>query len=90
MNQILQSAARLAKRAGARFLLYWAGLFGLLSAGAACPFCGQAGCPAGAASAGFLAAVLAALTGLFRRRRKHEACEHPHQQPANPPGPSGD
>jgi len=44
-----------------RFFAWWAGMFVFLGgASATCPFCGQAGCPGGAAGAGILASIFAA------------------------------
>jgi len=53
----------------ARFLLPRAAYFGLFISTSDCPWCGQPACPTGAAGMGILAGVLAAVTGLFRRRR---------------------
>ncbi len=42
-----------------RFVGWWFGFAGLYSMFAVCPFCGQAGCPAGLASAGTVGAFFA-------------------------------
>ncbi|MBN2600878.1 MAG: hypothetical protein JXR87_02675 [Candidatus Marinimicrobia bacterium] len=42
-----------------RFIGWWFGFTGLYAAFAVCPFCGQAGCPVGLASAGILGAFFA-------------------------------
>jgi len=52
-----------------QFLLPWAAYFGLFVSTTNCPCCGQPVCPAGAAGMGILAGLIAAVTGLFRRRR---------------------
>lgn len=50
-----------------RFVGWWFGFFALLGPLSTCPVCGQPGCPGGAASAGLLGGVLAALLWLPRR-----------------------
>ena len=58
------------------FLLKWLAAFGFVAAFSTCPFCGQQGCPGGAASAGILGAVMAAIpTWLGIRRRGSAQCE---------------
>ncbi len=63
-----------------RFLGWWFGFSALLGPfSSTCPFCGQPGCPGGAASAGFLGGMLAVLLfiprwirGLFKRQTVRE------------------
>ncbi len=47
----------------ARFLGWWASLFGFIAAGGSsvCPCCGTTGCPIGPATAGVLGGVVALL-----------------------------
>lgn len=44
-----------------RFFGWFVGFTGLFTMGAACPFCGQQGCPVGTASAGILGLFFASL-----------------------------
>jgi hypothetical protein len=55
--------------AAARFLGWFLGFSGLYAMGAVCPFCGRPGCPTGAASAGLVGLVFAALTQWGRSLR---------------------
>lgn len=64
------SVARVPSALGpaARFLAWWAGLFGFVAAGggSVCPCCGTAGCPVAPAAAGVLGGVAAVLLFLPR------------------------
>jgi hypothetical protein len=52
----------------ARFCGLWFGVSALyIGTGGTCPCCGQQGCPAGIAGAGFLGAVLSAVVIVFKR-----------------------
>ena len=53
-----------------RFLGWWAGIFGFIGPFSVCPFCGQPGCGMGAASAGLLGGLAAALMTLPKYLRK--------------------
>ncbi len=44
-----------------RFFLWWLIFAGVYASSSVCPFCGQAGCPVGAASAGVVGGVFAFL-----------------------------
>lgn len=57
------------------FLIRCAAFTGLLSSNAACPFCGQPGCPAGIGTAGILGIIFALMTGkkLWLRSGKSHA-----------------
>lgn len=44
-----------------RFFGWWFAFIGLYSVSSVCPFCGQAGCPVGAGSAGVVGAFMAVL-----------------------------
>jgi hypothetical protein len=61
-------------------------MFAFLTAFTVCPFCGQAACVGGPASAGILGGISAGFVSLlrrsFRRRRYHQphACAH-HDEP---------
>lgn len=64
----------------ARFLIWWASLFALVGPFSVCPFCGQPGCGMGAASAGILGGLAAALMafprylrGVVTRRRSEDS-----------------
>ncbi|MGQ9650101.1 MAG: hypothetical protein ACUVXJ_08320 [Phycisphaerae bacterium] len=66
----------------ARFLGWWAGLFGFIAAGGGtvCPCCGTTGCPVGPLAAGLLGGIVAALLyvprwvrRLAQARRRHSA-----------------
>ncbi len=65
----------------AKFLGWWAGLFGFITAGggSVCPCCGTTGCPVAPVAAGVLGGIVAVLLFLPRwllrlfRRRPHEA-----------------
>jgi len=65
----------------ARFLTWWLGFFALLGAFSVCPFCGQAGCPGGPASAGLIGGIAAGVMWLPRqivrrvRHRRRSPCE---------------
>lgn len=72
MNGIVKGYPHKIYSAGRRFLLYWAGAFGLLATTANCPFCGQPGCPVGPAGMGVLAGVVAAATSFFRRTLRRQ------------------
>ena len=52
----------------AKFLGWWAGLFGFIVAGggSVCPCCGTTGCPVGPAAAGLLGGIVALLLFLPR------------------------
>lgn len=56
-----------------RFALHWAGVFGLLVGLGTCPHCGNPACGVGAAGAGVLAGLTAAVTSLAGRRRRTDA-----------------
>jgi hypothetical protein len=78
----VKGSSRLGKlwRVLARFGLWWAGLFGLIGTGN-CPFCGQPGCPGGAAGTGLLAAIAAGLVALFpRAKRRRSAATGPKSE----------
>lgn len=50
-----------------RFFLWWLIFAGVYASSSVCPFCGRAGCPVGAASAGLVGGVFAFLiTGVKR------------------------
>ncbi len=51
----------------ARFFLWWLIFSGIYASSSVCPFCGQAGCPVGAASAGVVGGVFAFLITAARR-----------------------
>ena len=57
-------------RTVAGFLLKWLAASGFVATFSTCPFCGQQGCPGGAASAGVLGAVMAGVLTLFGIRRR--------------------
>jgi hypothetical protein len=65
----------------AKFLGWWAGLFGFITAGggSVCPCCGTTGCPVAPVAAGVLGGIVAVLLFLPRwlirllRRKPHEA-----------------
>jgi hypothetical protein len=50
-----------------RFLAWWFAMFALLGPLSTCPICGQPGCGGGAASAGILGGLAAAVLWLPRR-----------------------
>ncbi|RPI64453.1 MAG: hypothetical protein EHM48_00810 [Planctomycetaceae bacterium] len=47
-----------------RFVMWWVGIFALLGGGSVCPCCGQPTCAGGAASAGLLGGLIAAILTL--------------------------
>lgn len=65
-----------------RFLGWWAGLSGFLTAFSVCPFCGQPGCAGGPVFAGVLGGIFAFVLAALRpgRRRLRAAhCEAAHE-----------
>ncbi len=46
-----------------RFLTWWLIFSGIYASSSVCPFCGQAGCPVGAASAGLVGGLFALVIG---------------------------
>jgi len=57
------------------FLRWWLGFSALYAMFAVCPFCGRAGCPVGAGSAGFVGAFFAmCITGGKRVRGFVKGC----------------
>lgn len=69
------------------FLIRCAAFTGLLSSNAACPFCGQPGCPAGIGIAGFLGIIFALMTGkkLWLRSGKSHADNSGSGEDPDPP-----
>lgn len=69
-RQLRRSAKRRSLAPFARFCGWWAGMFAFFAAFSVCPFCGQAGCAGGPASAGLLGAVSAFFLSVLRLGRR--------------------